>query len=86
MDGPTLTDLINVTAGAILDAAKLDGLPLMGKLWTLRVEDDSILLRIRAVRPNNTPVPRQPPPPPPPKPQPQPKPQPPPPPPSKGQA
>jgi hypothetical protein len=81
MDRHQVSGLIDVTAEAILDAAKVDGLPLMGKLWTLTVDDDSLLLRIRAV--NNTPVPRQPPPPPPPKPAPQPKPPPPPPPPAR---
>lgn len=68
----SLEKLLDHAAEEILDAAKVDGLPLMGKLWTLSVEDDSVLLRIRAV--NNRPVPRQPPPPPP-KPQPKPQPQ-----------
>jgi hypothetical protein len=71
-----LVDIIDTTAEAILDAARLDGLPLMGKLWTLTPQGDDILLRIRAV--NNRPVPRQPPPPPA-KPQPKPAKQPPPP-------
>jgi hypothetical protein len=60
-----LAKTIDFAAEAILDAAQLDGLPLMGKLWTLRVEDDAIVLRIRAARVNGSPVPRQPPPPPP---------------------
>lgn len=63
MSESSLAALIDGTAEAILDAAKVDGLPLMGKLWTLSVEDDSVLLRIQAV--NNRPVPRTPPPPPP---------------------
>lgn len=71
-----LTAAIDLAAEAILDAAKVDGLPLMGKLWTLRVEGDDIVLRIKAARVNGSPVPRQPPPPPP---KPQPKPPPPPP-------
>jgi hypothetical protein len=78
MTPETLTDVIDVTAQAILEAAQLDGLPLMGKLWTLRVEGDEILLRIGAGL-NNTEVPRQPPPPPP---DPEPEPAPPPPPPT----
>ena len=60
--GPDLVALVDFTAQEILDAAKVDGLPVRGKLWTLRIEDDAVLLRIAAV--NNTPQPRQPPPPP----------------------
>lgn len=79
MDAVSLTRWLDRTAEEILEAAALDGLPLMGKLWTLRVEDDEIVLRIRAGL-NNTEVPRQPPPPPP-DPEPDPPPPPPPPPP-----
>lgn len=71
-----LTSLLDLAAEELVTAAQLDGLPLMGKLWTLRVEDDDIVLRIKAARVNGSPVPRQPPPPPP---KPQPKPPPPPP-------
>lgn len=69
----------------LAERIQLDGLPIRGKLWTLRIEDDEILLRITRAGLNGTPQPRQPPPPPPPKPapRPQPKPPPPPPPPSK---
>jgi hypothetical protein len=61
MRASTLSALIDAAAEVILDAAQLDGLPLMGKLWTLRVDDDAVLLRIQAAKVNNTPVPRQPP-------------------------
>lgn len=55
--------LIDATAETIR-ATDPDDLPVLGKLWTLRIEDDEIVLRIKAAkkRINDTPQPRLPPP------------------------
>lgn len=75
-------DVLAEAVEELAERLQLDGLPIRGKLWTLRIEDDEILLRITRAGLNGTPQPRQPPPPPPPPPDPKPEPPPPPPPPS----
>lgn len=59
--------LIDFTVEKVLDVDPGD-LPLFGRVWTLRIEDEDLVLRIRVSRKvNDTKVPRVPPKEPPPK-------------------